>query len=668
MNKVVNWLQYMIRLTSLALGFLLCLLACERVRAQKEKGAGKKADTYRSYKSRSSVQELDLLLQQARSLKETNPREALNKVEEALGVSLAQEDVFNEGKCYVLLGEINETIQEWKLAADNFTSAYEKLKSNYSSTSEFKSALRGLANTNLKLGNYERSLQLYQEGLSLRLNTAERANMLLGLSEVYYQMGNYQQALNEIEKISLPKVRDESLEGSMQSQQAKIYARMNEVDKAKGALQLSENSLRAIPGAVPQKQAEGLKDAKEEVAEALHEQQRYDEEIDLRNKSIEYNLESNNLPEVTRDKVGISNALASKGETSEAIRELEEAAILADTINNPKDQAKAFLALADLYEKNGRAARALSTYKRYSEAVRKAELQNQTKLTEKSALIEKQKDIQSLSQDVTLGQREATIEQATVFRQQLVIYGLILIILIIAVTSYFIYKNAQASKVANQLLALKSLRSQMNPHFIFNALNSVNQFVAQNDERTANKFLSEFSRLMRLVMENSQEDFIPLLKEQEIISLYLKLEHYRFRDKFDYELKIDEDINLETVEIPPMLIQPYIENAVWHGLRYKESKGYLSLHMRKNSDGLQVEITDDGIGRKKSAELKTENQKKHHSTGLKNIEERLSIINKVYKVHYQVSIKDLEPSGSGTKVLITIPEHQANGNHESRNY
>jgi LytS/YehU family sensor histidine kinase len=194
----------------------------------------------------------------------------------------------------------------------------------------------------------------------------------------------------------------------------------------------------------------------------------------------------------------------------------------------------------------------------------------------------------------------------------------------------------------------------MNPHFIFNALNSVNQFISQNDERTANKFLSEFSRLMRLVLENSQEDFISLQKEEEIISLYIKLEHYRFRDKFDYTVRIDEDLSKDTIEVPPMLIQPYIENAVWHGLRYKESKGKLDIHIGKSSHGLKVEITDNGIGRKKSAELKTENQKKHNSTGLKNIEERLKILNTVYKTNYQVQVYDL-PLNTGTSVIITIP-------------
>ncbi len=194
----------------------------------------------------------------------------------------------------------------------------------------------------------------------------------------------------------------------------------------------------------------------------------------------------------------------------------------------------------------------------------------------------------------------------------------------------------------------------MNPHFIFNALNSVNQFISQNDERTANKFLSEFSRLMRLVLENSQQDFIPLAKEEEILSLYVKLEHYRFRDKFDYTIRVDDELNKETIELPPMLIQPYIENAVWHGLRYKESKGNLDVHIRKDATGLKVEITDNGIGRKKSTELKTENQKKHNSTGLKNIQDRLNILNTVYKTNYRVQIEDL-PADSGTRVTISLP-------------
>jgi len=506
----------------------------------------------------------------------------------------------------------------------------------------------------MKLGHFEEALRYYQEALSLRLSQPERYERWLDVSEVYYQMGNYDESLKALDNIPPPaRIPNSSFDNRVQNQQAKTYARKNELGKTQGLYQNSINALRENKTVAP-KEEESLQNAKDEIAEVLRDQKRYDDEINLRKQSIQYNLESSNLSEVTKDKVEIGKTLVAKGENRAALKELEEAAAIADTLDNPSEQANAFLVLADLYEKNGRKDKALMTYKKYSQAVAKKDKLDDNRSAEKSSLINKQKDIEELSKNVSLGQREATIEQATVFRQQLIIYGLLLIILIIAVTSYFIYKNAQASKLANQLLALKSLRSQMNPHFIFNALNSVNHFIAQQDERTANKFLSEFSQLMRLVLENSQEDFIPLEREQEILSLYLKLEHYRFRDKFSYDINMDERLLAEGIEVPPMLIQPYIENAVWHGLRYKEAKGTLSLRFGKEAETLVVEITDDGIGRTKSSQLKTANQKKHNSTGLKNIQERLAIINKVYRANYRVSIEDLENT-SGTRVRIYLP-------------
>ena len=618
--------------------------------AQKEK-----KESYKSLKLRSSSAEIDQLLNEAEALKVSNPGEALKKVQEALGMSLAKRDAFNEGRCYLLLGEINKSINEWDLALGNYQQAYQKLAIEFSSSPEYQRTVVGLGNTHMQLGNYDAALKNFQDALKFRLRGHEKMERLLDISEVYFQMGNYDEALKILESPKDSKVADISLDTRIQNQQSKIYARMNELDKTKDIYSNSLNTLRANKK-VDEEENNSLQSAKEEIVDVLREQKRYDDEIDLRNKSIEYNLESNNLAEVTKDKVEISKTLEAKGETNAAIQELEEAAAIADTLIDPREQAQAFLALATLYEKNGRNNQALSAFKKYSDAVARGENLNQAELREKSNLLKQQKDIEELTKTVSIGQREEIIERQTVFRQRLVIYGLLLIIAIIGATSYFIYKNALASKVANQLLALKSLRSQMNPHFIFNALNSVNHFIAQQDERTANKFLSEFSLLMRLVMENSQEDFISLQKEHEILSLYLKLEHYRFRDKFDYEIQMENTINTDEIEVPPMLIQPYLENAVWHGLRYKESKGKLFLRFRRVNHSLLVEIEDDGIGRKKSTDLKTINQKKHNSTGLKNIQERLAIINKVYKASYQVNIEDL-PNDTGTKVHIILPIH-----------
>lgn len=624
--------------------------------------AQKKAESYKSLKKRSSRNEAEQLLQEAEALKYKNPDEALDKVQEALAMSIAQHDDFTEGRSYILLAEINEGIFVWKLAYENYQRAQEKL-TNYSFTPEYIKTIKGLGNTSLELKNYDAALQYYEQGLSMRLSGTGRKELLIAKSEVYYQMGNYPEALKILESLQNPKGYDQHVENLI----TKVKVRMNEVEKPQNIYDNSLNAIRSGKSVSPKEQ-EAVQETKEEIADALQQNKLYDEEIGLRKQSIEYNLETKNLAEVSKDKVAISKSLDAKGETSAAIKEAEEAASIADTINNPKEQANAFLSLATLYEKSGQPNKALHAFKKYSEAVNRSEKLNESILTEKSELIQKQKDIEEYTKNVYIGQREETIEEATVFRQQLVIYGLLFIILIIAVTSFFIFKNAQASKLANRLLALKSLRGQMNPHFIFNALNSVNQFISQQDERTANRFLSEFALLMRLVLEHSQEDFITLQKEQEILSLYLKLEHYRFRDKFDYEIKSDESIHTEAIQIPPMLIQPYIENAVWHGLRYKNEKGKLSLHFYKQNGSLVAEITDDGIGRKRSAELKTENQKKHNSTGLKNIEERLSIINKVYKVNYRVVIEDRTDS-SGTRVSVYMPVgNKIKSYDESRNY
>jgi LytS/YehU family sensor histidine kinase len=227
--------------------------------------------------------------------------------------------------------------------------------------------------------------------------------------------------------------------------------------------------------------------------------------------------------------------------------------------------------------------------------------------------------------------------------------------LLLLAVAFYMYRSIKQQKLANNLLALKSLRSQMNPHFIFNALNSVNSYISTNDERKANRYLADFSKLMRSVLENSENDFIPLSKEIELLELYTKLEHSRFESSFDYQIIIDKKIDLEDFKIPPMILQPYLENAVWHGLRYKKEKGKLLVSMTQISpDTIEIIIEDDGIGRAKSAALKTENQLKQKSKGMGNIQERIHILNEMYQDKVNVNVADAKADGTGTKVVVTL--------------
>jgi len=608
------------------------------------------------------------LLQEASELVHTDPTSALNKVQDALAMSIANNDTFNEGKCYLLLGGINENIEEWNLALENYTRA-RTLFVDDTQTTEYRASLKGIGRADLSLNLYHDAIVAFTEAAGLSRGN-ERLECNLDVSEAYYRMGQYTKALEVLEEeTSGSKARadvEQTPDPRIANQRAKIYARLNNVSKAQNIYRSSQNTVRAAQApeaygntsaSTPPQKVGSADDTKEEIADVLHDNKQYDDEIALRNFSIELNTEKNKLTEVSNDKLALSKTLVVKGETSAAIRALEEAARIADTTDNPATQTRAYLALADLYEKNGRSKDALSAYRRYSEAATRNEQRLEARSAERSDLIRKQKDIEELSKGITISQHEDTIARGLVARQRLIIYGLMLMVVIVSFTTIYMYRSSRARQRANHLLALKSLRSQMNPHFIFNALNSVNHFIAQNDERTANKFLSEFSRLMRLVLEHSQENFIPLYKEEETIALYLKLEHYRFRDKFEYTFTVDEQINKDTFVLPPMLIQPYIENAVWHGLRYKTGAGKLSVTIGQEKNGhVSVEITDDGIGRKRSAEVKTDQQKKHNSTGIRNMEERLAIINRVYRTHYTVQIEDLDKEQqTGTRVRIALP-------------
>lgn len=228
-------------------------------------------------------------------------------------------------------------------------------------------------------------------------------------------------------------------------------------------------------------------------------------------------------------------------------------------------------------------------------------------------------------------------------------------IVLILICMAFILRAWYSIRCKNKKIALQSLRREMNPHFIFNSLNSVNQFIARNDELAANKYLSSYSRLMRNTLENSNKDFTLLATELEQLKEYLELEHMRFQDKFTYQIRIDESLDMEAILIPNMLIQPQLENAIWHGLRYKENSGLLTLTIQKKASSLSVVIEDNGIGLTKSRELKTKHQREHHSRGLTNTYERIHLLNSLYNCHITIDITEKTGNESGVIVTFHFP-------------
>lgn len=239
-----------------------------------------------------------------------------------------------------------------------------------------------------------------------------------------------------------------------------------------------------------------------------------------------------------------------------------------------------------------------------------------------------------------------------------------MVLLIAGLIWLFVYLRIKAIKKQNELKSKlnkymqQALRKQMNPHFIFNSLNSIQFYILKNDKLASNKYLAKFALLMRIVLNNSQHQQISIQEELDALNLYVELESLRFKEKFEYSIIVDEKLDTSQYKIPPLLIQPYIENAIWHGLMHKEGKGALLVDLKLNDNMISCTITDNGIGREKASEIKSKKSKTYKSLGTNITGDRLKLINTLnnteMKINY-IDLKDESGYAIGTKVEITIP-------------
>jgi LytS/YehU family sensor histidine kinase len=215
-------------------------------------------------------------------------------------------------------------------------------------------------------------------------------------------------------------------------------------------------------------------------------------------------------------------------------------------------------------------------------------------------------------------------------------------------------KAEQRSVMMEQRL----LRAQMNPHFIFNSLASIQNFVINENSGQATVYLSRFSQLVRNILDNSTEEYVLLEKEISTIENYLELQKIRYSGKFDSSITVDENIDLENMLIPPMLAQPFIENAIEHGIRYKLTPGHIQVRFRLKGGLIRVEVEDDGVGRDKAHEIEAKQKIRHRSMAISITRDRLDILNKKLKNKIRVEIidlKDVSGQPCGTRVEFGIP-------------
>lgn len=357
----------------------------------------------------------------------------------------------------------------------------------------------------------------------------------------------------------------------------------------------------------------------------------------------------------TKDNIG--GLYLEEKKYDDAEKYFTQSAALADSIGYLPCSEEDYQDLGQLYAATGKWQKAYEASAKYNAI--KDSLFSQDKSQEIGRLEAKAGyDEQLALQKAEQAKNEAVAAEKEKKQQLMILLvsAVAVILLLIALMFFRSLKNAQKEKLLAEqqksMMELQALRAQMNPHFIFNAISSIQHFTLQNDSEAAQKYLSKFSKLIRGVLENSKHESIKLAEELQMLELYIELEQLRFSSKFSYSITIDKDINVNTVTIAPLVIQPFVENAIWHGLMHlQDREGKLTVSVQKQNDKLKIVVDDNGIGRKRAMEIR--NAKMHKSMGISITQERLLAGNMSVKF---IDKESSDGAAAGTTVEIVMNE------------
>lgn len=416
------------------------------------------------------------------------------------------------------------------------------------------------------------------------------------------------------------------------------------------------------------------------LADLYIEKGQYDKALEFENRALVINEKLNVLVHRGISYRNIGTIYLMRGEFSNSINMLNKSIEIFLPLEVPEDIAHSYLLLAKTFSRK-------ADYKNaYIHQLKYDSIQNEIHLKEKErAFAEMQtkyetekKDKELIIQQAQLNEKSANLNEknAQIEKQGVVIYstlsGLGLLAVIITLIVMINRRNHLRLKteternkleLQNKLMELeqKALRSQMNPHFIFNALNSIQGFISSNNSDEATSLLAKFAKLMRLILDNSREKMIPLENEIKMLQYYLELQQLSYSYKFDFKIEIDASIDAEEVCIPPMLIQPFVENAIVHGIANKTNNGTIILRVKQLDNYLQIEIEDDGVGREKALIQKKQLDTIHKSVGLLITKERINIFNEENQQQIKVDVLDLKDemgNSLGTKGVLQFPLQQ----------
>ncbi len=519
-------------------------------------------------------------------------------------------------------------------------------------------------------GEYEEAFEYAQKSLELSKKNAHTAWghelvqwALYNMADLYKAAGDYETAMSCLRQArEYGKLHE--LEWNMDDGIGELLALMNKPDSS---LYYLQNFKRNAP--MNQLGADMF------IGETYLRMKEYGKAKQLFQYVVDSLKKSKNpfLPFLTRGLINLGKAYAGEKNYKSAFKYTKEGYKIIHYFTDPQFVMETYKLLADVYHHLGNNDSAYFYLNKYTTL--KDSAQNKQFLWRLNSKLNKYKQIAENAKkeaQIALLNKENKIKQQQLKQEAMLKKFLFIFLVVLLLAGIFIFRNLTLKRKNDQLkngkqqavlqeratrLEMQALRAQMNPHFIFNCLSSINCFILENETEKASDYLTRFSRLIRMVLTNSEKSLITLDEELKMLKLYLDMERLRFENSFDYNITYTNDVEAETVLVPPLLLQPFCENAIWHGLMNKEGKGHLTITIMKENEYLNCVIRDDGIGRAKAGELNKGSAKKEKSMGLKITTERLSLFNQDKEGHTFYEIDDITDENgdiNGTKVSVRI--------------
>jgi tetratricopeptide (TPR) repeat protein len=570
---------------------------------------------------------------------------------------------------------------------------------------------------NTDLGRYNESIFAFEQALSLfqKLGNSEGTGSVLNYIGINYErQGNFQKAIEYTLQGMQVRKKIDDIQGVMFS-----LSRVGQLYMAVGQ---SDTALKYLMNALHfarEKKVEPLTDTYEYIANVYLEWKQYKEakkylDLALKGNSEWYRLllgrfyietgqteealtvykqvmartlKTTAYMEQASSMMGICRVYLEKKNHQLAIRYAKDAYDVASTHNIRWIIADASNVLSSLYATQGNYHSAYNygkIYRSISDSVSKVDAHLKLAFLEsKNEIIEKQSRIELLDKENKLKEERLKTEALI---KRFFIAGIAVIVII----AFVLFRNISLKRkneknlrelAENELqiqklesektkaelqhqaitFEMQSLRAQMNPHFIFNSLHSINKYIMENEKQNASEYLSKFAKLMRLVLENSRETEVLLEKDLSALELYMQLEALRFQQRFHYNIEIDPQIDQENTLIPPLLLQPFVENSIIHGMKNKEC-GLIKIKVEKEDGMMRCTVEDNGMGREQSRKIQAGTQQKQESLGMKITKERLEMINETKKTKTAINIYDLKDAANkptGLRIELLLPYEEA---------